>query len=757
MPNVERIADQIYEMFDSASSITNTERPERKYCLKAAESCIEAKTDLIELLRKHPNWDEENLRIHFKADYERPKQLSKAHTKLIGIGELLENADDTYRPESAIVRAFDVSFFVYDDDPLRTLGSALQRSASFDGVFLTDTVAPENEAEVKKILPNARIHAGQKCTKALNKLLLQYGYEDRLRGKHPGETINPVTGEVKDIDDLVRIRKAYTDYADCMNPLDITRHTVISVNPMDFLNMSNGNSGSNWSSCHRIPADWVNRSSWGEYSAGCWSYAYDSQTMIFYTVDTDTTYENITKAGKYTRQLYMWNGKDLLPSRLYPQNDDLNDPLYRRQREIVEKVVADCLGCGNLWKKLPYNSRSVSIDTNGRHYPDYVYNCYPIFRPSFLEIPEDVAEGFAIGSDDPICVSCGRELDTDCAAVCAKCAKGGYYCTCCHDYFQYEDDGSYVDGEWICEGCLDNYYRWDELNEEYIDDNEAVYVEGLGYTSEHTADYDDDIWYCDDCDTYYWRRREEPALEEDDEYGTVCHRCFTRNYTVCERCGAIHAKVAMYKLCSGGYVCPDCVDKDTEAICDTCGTVYPKEDVIIDTDYYGREVCKDCYEHRRVVCSDCGRVEYTHDRYVNIADANNVGCPDNRRYVCGQCKADKYAYVNGFYLNADDIKRKAVRVVTSGTVRGWNLYAGEQNVRTIIEYMDNYAAISIPINWLSMEPVGSANALHDIIRIGDEQVVYHSFSVSENADLIRRYLDWVISNYETNDRNENAA
>ena len=56
-----------------------------------------------------------------------------------------------------------------------------------------------------------------------------------------------------------------------------------------------------------------------------------------------------------------------------------------------------------------------------------------------------------------------------------------------------------------------------------------------------------------------------------------------------------------------------------------------------------------------------------------------------------------------------------------------------------------------------MEPVGSANALHDIIRIGDEQVVYHSFSVSENADLIRRYLDWVISNYETNDRNENAA
>ena len=635
----ERIAKQIEDMFDEVYELYGG-HADPEYCYKAAESCIEAKDSLIQMLSKHPKWDADNLRVHFNADYTRPADTGMADSCVGAIANEIiaaakDRLDDCEMDEEWFAEYehyFCVSTEGRPRPALLVFAMNLWGVRKFRSLFACNSViTDEAEALVKKILPDARIHAGTKSTRALFKLLQQYGWEDYIRGFCKRSKLNPVTLEVTEEDCLTRARKKYTEYADYMNELSVTRHTVLSVNPMDFLRMSYGNS---WQSCHYISTDGDES---GCYSAGCWSYAYDNQTMIFFTVDAGVDDDNITYADKYTRQLYFWNGSALLPSRVYPAEDNLSDPVYKSNREIVEQIIADCTGYGNLWKNMGKKSTELDIDSRGMHYRDYNCHSYPVYMPTFLvqdSADKDMTDfmNFAIGSDKAICVCCGNRLDEENYPICYSCARGRYTCERCGDTYHSEDDGSYVEGSWACRYCVDNYAVWDEYEEEYIWTSNAVYVEDYGYVHEDRCDEYHGFYQCEYCGRWF-------RYDDDGEWAGgdwYCNECAEEHLATCSRCGELLPIEDMYRMPDGEYVCSDCLDQETEFVCACCGTTYPVDEVAETID--GRKYCKSCYDSRRHVCDDCGKVFYLADGgYLSFKDPFKT-----HEHVCQDCLSRNY-------------------------------------------------------------------------------------------------------------------
>lgn len=650
-----RIAEEIRTMFTDVTEVQNGGVcVSKSYCEYAAKKCIEAKMDLIDMLSRHANWDADNLRVHFNADYCRPADMESAGIRLSFLGESIGRAitndpdfdrrsiEDNWNEEH--------NMWVYSSgDNLLTLGLNLNHIGTFRNVFCKSTnITDHGESVVKTVLPDARIHAGQKSTRALVKLLNQYGWEEKLKGKNPVDNLNLVTGEVTVKDALDRARKYYTEYADFMNELTVTRHTCLSVNPMDFLRMSYGNS---WGSCHYIGTDGDES---GCYSGGCWSYAYDDVTMIFFTVDSDAIRHDIsgsaiTYADKYSRQLYFWNGSVLLPSRLYPAEDNLDFPDYSANRVIVERIIADCSDFGNLWKKSSHTSTELTPGICGYNYPDFRYHSYPYYFPSFLADEADIDFDMTVGSDEPICVCCGSRLNTEDYPICSDCADDRrFVCDCCGGSFR-EDEGRYInDEQWVCDYCLDHNFVYDELNHEYINEEDAVHVSGLGYVRYEDATLDNGIFHCDNCDEYCYG---DDYVEAD---GVLyCSNCAENYLRECERCGELHHKNDMYETEDGEYVCEGCLEDD-DFICKNCGKLY-KDSELAET-INGQDYCKNCHDTLRFVCEDCGRVYYLFPKHNNYADNTGI-----EKRVCQLCIETDYhydfqqhKYVKNEYLKQED-------------------------------------------------------------------------------------------------------
>lgn len=770
---VETISGQVFRMMLDCYEVENGSGDvDRYYCREAVRRCLEAKASLIEMLEKHPNWDEENLRVHFDADYTRPVDTNAAACNLRVIGAEMWMDIDVYPLYHDDVPGFN-GYTVYvarkEDWPntteLNILAANLQDSNTFKNVFLTPSITKEGEAIVRYCLPDAHIHAGTKSTRALLKLLRQYGWEDALAGVNPRDNINPVTGEVKTEDALARARRQYTQFADNMNELKVKRHTVLSVNPMDFLRMSYGNS---WSSCHHISTDAYDDS--GCYSAGCWSYAYDNQTIIFYTVDADVSDVDITYAGKYTRQLYFWNGHALAPCRVYPYElarDNLSDPVYAENRQIVEQIVADCEGFGNMWKKTNATLDRDHVRSYGLQYPDYFHHTYHIYTPSFLEQGEDAQQDeflqFEIGSNEPICVCCGDYLDENDYPICSSCAgRKTYACDCCGDVYYSEDDltwavDRYGNDVQVCQHCIDNGdYVWDEYNERYISGDIAVYVENYGYIDEDSAAGSDMFFECDECGR--WHLSDE-ASETGDGL-LVCQYCFRTYFVACERCGEVYRKSDMTLDEDGNWVCDDCIEED-EFECDNCHRLHKRDDIGLE-----RETalgvtylyCKDCAENHRHICKDCGMEYWTQPDSTSRNESLGL---------CRHCFDEfyEYNYNTGEYeLNIarrdryEDLLCVAV-ITTSGWTTVTNASASEVETYMTGLHPSRLVAVLMPVaeddpRSISEISFGRANSKnYEVVPIENERAVAY---VNSFLERMKKYPEGIYNGTAIVDRDNNG-
>lgn len=496
------------------------------------------KATLIEAFKQHPNYIDGKFMIAFDTDYEREidKNALREFENWLWCNRSLA-VDNCKNAEVILFQDFtsDVRMFIGE---VRT--------------FCSRSLDENNVNFINKYVPWAKATIGTKTTRMVNKICDYLGYTK-----------------------LPDYNREFAKYADALSPIKIKRHTILSVNPLDYLTMSFGNS---WASCHTI--DKTNRRGMpdnysGCYSSGTVSYMLDSTSMVLYTVDASYQGDEYWNEPKITRQMFHYGEDKLVQSRLYPQCNDSNGEAYTPYRNLVQEIIATVFNFPNLWTiKRGTELMQEFIDSCGTHYRDYYsFPSCVMSRRKGVENENHITVGA-----NPICVECGyTHSNSECIncctdnskITCAHCGcvcdeddveyiNGEYYChdccsycDCCQEY--YVGDSHYIrsENQYVCGYCLDEYYRYCEECEEYEDKNDCTYVESVdGYVCNSCLEQY--FSYCDDCGCYY---RDTLTRTENGHY--VCDDCLEENYFYCDVCEEychIDDKVEDKDICKYCYV-----------------------------------------------------------------------------------------------------------------------------------------------------------------------------------------------------------
>lgn len=469
------------------------------------------KAELITAFKKHPNYLQGKFMIVFSHNFDRNVDVRE----IVNFRDWLIDLDITmavkeFMPEDMRNHVIDYG---------RKLPSEIY---SFVFSLPTNTaqyIDDEIVAKLDEICPSIHAHKGQKMSRVVNKLLSYIGY-----------------------DKLPDYNRMFAKYADALNPLQITRHTVLSVNPLDYLTMSFGNS---WASCHTI--DKENKRGMlngyeGMYSSGTVSYMLDSPSMVFYTVDASYNGNNFWNEPKINRQMFHWGEDKLIQGRLYPQDNDGNNSAYTPYREIVQSIMSELFGFTNLWTVSRGTGASAKyVFSEGTHYKDY--ECYgncTLSRPKGSENENDITIGHY-----PICINCGEEHDVqDNISCCAK----KLFCAHCGSEID-EDDVRWIDGEPYCIDCT---FWCDYCNEYHV--GEGTEVRGYGTVCEDCLE---DFFHCEECGEYV---TEYYANWVESEGAYFCNDCIEDNFAPCEQCDELHRYRNMREV-ARRMLCPDCAEE----------------------------------------------------------------------------------------------------------------------------------------------------------------------------------------------------
>lgn len=481
-----------------------------KYVLSnIVDLSTEKKDYLINLFSNHPNWNSEKLMIQFDTDIERKFQAEEIRNFAYWLKNQLRVFWYFDRKTEEDERKYLVCDFIN----------------SINQQFFDEKMQDKIDM-VNSLNPKFKLRNNMKASKAIGKICKEEGW-----------------------DKLEDYNKKYANLCDALSPLKIRRHTVISLNPIDFLLMSNGNS---WDSCHDIGKSWDA----GCYSSGTISYMLDEHSFVFYTVNADYNGNEIERQPKIQRQVFGYNDEVLAQLRLYPKDNDYGaEQTYTDIREIVQKVIADCLNKPNLWIRSTNNVEEiVKLGYGATCYPDWK-NGNPGSKHCSVSTLKDRENGKEfrniIFGAMPICIDCGEEHSHK---ENISCCQGNYY---------------------ECEICG---HRMSE--------NEVCW----GGTYGDIPYCSDCCTYCEECDNYY---PNDDVQEIDGRY--ICDHCISSScyYYTCEACGEIHHEDYVYFTENGDCYCEDCVDENTFE-CNECGCRFINKYKIVDED--GNEYCTDCYD-----------------------------------------------------------------------------------------------------------------------------------------------------------------
>ena len=465
------------------------------------------KAPLIEAFKKHPNYVDGKFLIAFDYDYERETDTNTIYYFWDWVRSIMRKMVDQLSPEINQQRI---------DDDCSYLPDRLYNIICYEiSHYYSNTVSKELADVLTEAVPAIHPHEGQKTTRLINKLLTYIGYS-----KHP------------------EYNQRFAKYADAINPLVIKRHTVLSLNPLDYLTMSFGNS---WASCHTIDKNnkrgMPNHYS-GQYSSGTMSYMLDPSSMVLYTVNKDYEGTDYWTQPKVNRQMFHYGNDKLVQGRLYPQDCDDNEEAYTPYRNIVQGIMATILDVPNLWSlQRGISAASKYIISEGTHYRDY--ESYSNCSLSRIKDSQNDAE-FQVGAE-PICIDCGDRHNNE---ENINCCNDKYTCNDCGRHID-EDDEYWIDGETYCSHCVE---------------------------------------FCDRCGD---ATRGTIYIASENRY--VCQDCLERYYTQCVRCGEYEYHGDMYRVYNGDYICTDCYNAYYDR-CESCEEIYPIEE--LDENF----ICVDCRE-----------------------------------------------------------------------------------------------------------------------------------------------------------------
>ena len=422
--------------------------------------------------------------------------------------------------------------------------------------YIDDDIANK----VNDYLPDVRARKGQKATKIAGKIMRHFG-----------------------VDKCKDYNRMFAKYADAINVIKIVRHTIMSINPMDYLTMSFGNS---WSSCHTIDKENIRQGGGngyhGAYCSGTLSYMMDTASIVVYTVDREYDGNTFFEKDKINRCMFHVGKEKIVQGRCYPQAEDSNDELYKQLRALVHRTFAEMWGVPNLWVLKTSGLRDY-ITNSGTHYPDYYHSSK--CNISTYKFAKNKNEVVHIGVK-PVCTCCGREHSR---SEYLHCCRGEHikedgstvnytvdnveaedeYVTCenCGEEIHISD-AILIDGEYFCEDCC--FYC--EYHERYEECDDEIYVNGWGYVCETAIDAGC-VRYCEDCGDYY-RSSQMTWIEGCEDY--VCDDCRDRNYgrdyytddwfhnddlRYCARCGE-HVYYEDGEYVEGDFICDHCISED---------------------------------------------------------------------------------------------------------------------------------------------------------------------------------------------------
>lgn len=343
------------------------------------------KAPLLELLRRHPLWNEEAKAIVFTFDEGR------------GIDHDIVD-EFTFALEDI------ASEQIRDEERLTSFQTALRAAVSEHNSTL-----PERILEIIRANGGIKCATGQKTSRIIGRLCTAFGVD-----KHK------------------QYNAIFAQLSDSLNPLHIYKTALLSVHPCDFLEMSS--KSSTWTSCHGLKS--------GSYQAGTLSYMTDDVSMIFFTVDSNIK-DHFYRAGRRARQMFFYQGNVLFQSKLYPSDSAEQNDLYR---SLVQRAIATCLGVPNRWllKKKRENVNEYCESGEGsQQYPDY----HRYGNVSLLKEMQEY--GHLVIGKPALCVCCGKPFDErnlkcycEDMVVCKECGQtvpvrharftdGAYFCNSC--------------------------------------------------------------------------------------------------------------------------------------------------------------------------------------------------------------------------------------------------------------------------------------------------------------------------------------
>ena len=468
------------------------------YLCDYIDGSIAAKAHLREILSHHPNWNEEMGWIHFSYDTERRIDMNI----LRAFRNWFRNKLGHINPDLTESEIISLHDFV----------DSLTICNDF-GQYPTDEVVSKAN-ELLQAKRRGHVTKETRCSKILLKIAKAYGlnaYSEIRNMDYWGQD-----GQFHKREKDMGWNYQFAQFADAINPIKVRRHTLISVNPVDYLTMSWGDS---WESCH----DTHNADDPGCYSAGTMSYGLDEVSIIFYYVDQKYGDDSdFCELPKQKRCVFCWGEGKLLQSRVYPDGRDGGDfGLAEETRSIVQKVMADCLDIPNLWDlvKGKEHIKTYAV-SEGWQYADYtIYNDCTTSYPKAYGAHSTAK--LRIGKYG-FCPECGGRQDQE-KNICCSCCTHEYdgFCLECGDgYYDDSDSTIYIEdvGTFCCEDCAnrygyyyvdDDWYREEDIytddytGEEFADTSEMVETEEGGtYRNEHNAELDgaalcvdDHLWH----------------------------------------------------------------------------------------------------------------------------------------------------------------------------------------------------------------------------------------------------------------------
>lgn len=356
--------------------------------------------------------------------------------------------------------------------------------------------------------------------------------------------------------------KKFAEFADAINPLEVKRWTIISVNPVDYITMSFGNG---WASCH-TPDKKNERGADGNYS-GCYcsgtlSYMLDNCTLIMYTVSEKYKGKDFCLEDKMNRCNFHIGEDKFVQGRLYPdgRNADAETSMAGQFRTVMQRVLTECVNETNLWKVLKGTSncdRYTRCGISSTNYRDWLH--YDDCNVSLLKRNgvEENATRITIGHA-PICPCCGKEHSDEEWLACGRCRDGyedGNYVECyaCGEEINLDRDDYVYDEDrevYFCDSdCASNYdcYYCTNVNEYH---SEWVFEDN--YTGKHFYDYcenncvhiHDDYHYInvENAENDGWALIDGEWYNTDDTNVIECPHCggwTLADHDECLQCGAL--------------------------------------------------------------------------------------------------------------------------------------------------------------------------------------------------------------------------